>query len=73
MPHFPPAFKMLAAGSQDELKTYRQQAADQGRRPQYGVPEKIVLVDTLIKTRAGKLNKNRMRQAFGEACGGTMV
>ena len=53
--------------TEDELKDHMQKAADQGRLPKYGVPDKIMLVDTLAKTSVGKLDKKRMRQEFGQA------
>jgi fatty-acyl-CoA synthase len=48
----------------EELNSFMQQAADQGRLPKYGVPQKYEFVESLPKTSVGKLDKKQMRQEF---------
>jgi fatty-acyl-CoA synthase len=49
----------------DELKTFLARFVDSGQIPKYGVPEKILLVDTITKTSVGKINKKALREEFG--------
>ena len=41
-------------------------AAEAGKIPRYGIPDAVVIVDTLAKTSVGKLNKKQMRQDFAQ-------
>lgn len=52
-----------SVGSED-LKSYLQDAADNGEIPSYGVPDSIEIVDQLPKTSVGKLDKKVMRNRF---------
>jgi fatty-acyl-CoA synthase len=44
------------------LQTHMKTAAQQGRLPRYGVPERFEIIEALPKTSVGKLDKKRMRQ-----------
>ncbi len=48
----------------DDLKRHMQRAADEGKIPRYGVPDRFVFVDTLAKTSVGKLDKKVMRRSY---------
>ena len=49
---------------EDDLKAFVAKFAADGTIPKYGVPDRVVLVDTLPKTSVGKLNKKEMRKQF---------
>ncbi len=48
----------------EDLKAYMRRAAEEGKLPKYGVPERYVFVDEIPKTSVGKLNKKVMRQEY---------
>ena len=58
--------KEEARGKVDEgaLKAHMQRAAEEGRLPRYGVPDRCLLVDEIPKTSVGKLDKKTMRKEF---------
>ena len=45
----------------DELRSFMQEAAAQGRLPKYGVPDRVIITEALAKTSVGKLDKKQMR------------
>jgi fatty-acyl-CoA synthase len=55
-----------ARGKVDEeaLKAHMKQAAEAGKLPRYGVPDRYLLVDEIPKTSVGKLDKKRMRKEY---------
>jgi fatty-acyl-CoA synthase len=48
----------------DDLKQYMKTAAEEGKLPKYGVPDRYEFVDEIAKTSVGKLDKKLMRQAY---------
>ncbi len=48
----------------EDLKAHMQKAADSGKLPRYGVPERYEFVESLEKTSVGKLNKKVMREIY---------
>ena len=52
-----------AAEIKDHLKVF----ADGGVISKYGIPEKILFVDSLPRTSVGKVNKKELRQKYGDA------
>ena len=48
----------------NDLKAHMKRAAEQGRLPKYGVPDRYEVVDEIPKTSVGKLNKKVMRQMY---------
>jgi fatty-acyl-CoA synthase len=58
--------KADARGKVDEaaLKAHMRQAAESGKLPKYGIPDRIVLVEEIPKTSVGKLDKKKMRKDF---------
>jgi fatty-acyl-CoA synthase len=46
----------------DHLKTF----ADKGVISKYGIPEKIIFVDSIPKTSVGKFNKKELRERYGD-------
>lgn len=55
-----------ARGKIDEeaLKAHMKKAAEEGRLPKYGVPDRYLLVEEIPKTSVGKLDKKVMRQQY---------
>ncbi len=49
---------------EDALKAHMQKAAEEGRLPKYGVPDRYLIVEEIPKTSVGKLDKKRMRKDF---------
>ncbi len=47
-----------------DLKAFMKQAADDGRLPRYGVPDRYEIVDQIAKTSVGKLDKKVMRRMY---------
>lgn len=47
-----------------DLKAHMKHAAEQGRLPKYGVPDRYEIVEEIPKTSVGKLNKRVMRQMY---------
>jgi fatty-acyl-CoA synthase len=48
----------------ETFKTFMQKAAEAGRFPKYGVPDRYEIVDEIPKTSVGKLDKKLMRQDY---------
>lgn len=48
----------------EDLKTYMKNAAAEGKLPRYGTPDRFIIVDELVKTSVGKLDKKEMRRTF---------
>jgi fatty-acyl-CoA synthase len=46
----------------NHLKTF----ADQGIISKYGIPEKILFIDSIPKTSVGKINKKELRERYGD-------
>jgi fatty-acyl-CoA synthase len=62
--------KDAAAGEpvgEAEIKAHLKVFADRGVISKYGIPEKILFVDSLPRTSVGKVNKKELRQKYGEA------
>jgi fatty-acyl-CoA synthase len=47
-----------------DLKTHMKRAAEDGRLPKYGVPDRYEFVEEIPKTSVGKLDKKNMRQMY---------
>jgi fatty-acyl-CoA synthase len=47
-----------------DLKAFMKQAADAGKLPKYGVPDRYEIVDRIAKTSVGKLDKKVMRRMY---------
>jgi fatty-acyl-CoA synthase len=50
------------AAIKDHLKTF----ADKGIISKYGIPEKILFIDSIPKTSVGKINKKELRERYGD-------
>ena len=48
----------------EDLKAHMKRAAQEGRLPKYGVPDRYEIVDEIPKTSVGKLDKKVMRQMY---------
>ena len=48
----------------DDFKKYMKAAADQGKLPKYGVPDRYEFADEIPKTSVGKLDKKVMRKMY---------
>jgi fatty-acyl-CoA synthase len=48
----------------DELRNHFIEYAEKGVIPKYGVPDKVVITDSIAKTSVGKLNKKEMRKQY---------
>jgi fatty-acyl-CoA synthase len=65
----PLAFVVLKEGfaekvSEGDLKTFLMEFVDNGTIPKYGVPNRIVITDTIPKTSVGKISKKQLRENF---------
>jgi fatty-acyl-CoA synthase len=49
---------------EDALKSHMKKAAEDGKLPKYGVPDRYLLVEAIPKTSVGKLDKKAMRQQY---------
>jgi fatty-acyl-CoA synthase len=49
---------------EEDLKAHMRKAAEAGRLPKYGVPDKYAIVDEIPKTSVGKLDKKVMRRQY---------
>jgi fatty-acyl-CoA synthase len=52
------------AVSEGDIRNFIMQFAEDGAIPKYGVPDQIMLVDTIAKTSVGKLNKKELRKQY---------
>jgi fatty-acyl-CoA synthase len=50
------------AAIKDHLKVF----ADKGVISKYGIPEKIIFIDSIPKTSVGKINKKALREQYGD-------
>ncbi|MDM8536805.1 fatty acid--CoA ligase [Desulfobacterales bacterium HSG17] len=57
-----PEFKDKVTG--EDFKKYMKAAADQGKLPTYGVPDRYEFADEIPKTSVGKLDKKVMRKMY---------
>jgi fatty-acyl-CoA synthase len=48
-----------------DIKAHLKAFADKGVISKYGIPEKILFVETLAKTSVGKINKKELREKYG--------
>jgi fatty-acyl-CoA synthase len=48
----------------NELKDFFAKFAEDGVIPKYGVPDRVLIVDTIAKTSVGKINKKQLRKDF---------
>jgi fatty-acyl-CoA synthase len=48
----------------EDLKIHMKQAADAGKLPKYGVPDRYEMVDEIAKTSVGKLDKKLIRKDY---------
>jgi fatty-acyl-CoA synthase len=48
----------------DELRKMFSEYAEKGAIPKYGVPDKVVITDSIAKTSVGKLNKKELRKQY---------
>lgn len=61
-----PKPEYAASLSEADIKKVIQQYIDRGTLPKYGMPERILIVDSTAKTSVGKLNKKQLRKEFGQ-------
>ena len=54
------------AVSEGDIKAHLKVFADGGVISKYGIPEKILFVDSLPRTSVGKVNKKELRQKYGD-------
>jgi fatty-acyl-CoA synthase len=50
--------------SVEDLKKFYQKCVDEGLVPKYGIPDRIMITETIAKTSVGKLNKKELRKSF---------
>ena len=50
----------------DAVKSHLKRFADRGVISKYGIPEKILFVDSFPKTSVGKINKKALREQYGD-------
>jgi fatty-acyl-CoA synthase len=50
--------------TEEELKAFYMKFVDNGTIPKYGVPGKVMLVDTITKTSVGKISKKDLRVQY---------
>ncbi|MGA2997523.1 fatty acid--CoA ligase [Bradyrhizobium sp.] len=56
-----------ANGASDAtIKSHLKTFADQGIISKYGIPEKILFIDSIPKTSVGKINKKELREQYGD-------
>jgi fatty-acyl-CoA synthase len=53
--------KVDAEGLKDHMKAF----VEKGIISKFGIPDRIIFVDTLLKTSVGKLDKKTMRIKYG--------
>jgi fatty-acyl-CoA synthase len=54
-------------GIEESLKGHIMKFVEDGTLPKFGVPDKIMFVDSIAKTSVGKLNKKELRKQYGKA------
>jgi len=50
----------------EAVKSHLKRFADRGMISKYGIPEKILFVDSFPKTSVGKINKKELREQYGD-------
>ncbi|MGW8320455.1 MAG: AMP-binding enzyme, partial [Thermodesulfobacteriota bacterium] len=50
---------------EEELKAFFTKFYEDGTIPKYGVPNRIVITDSILKTSVGKINKKDLRKTYG--------
>jgi len=50
--------------SEEELKAFMKKASEEGKLPKYGVPDRYVFTDAILKTSVGKLDKKLLRKQY---------
>ncbi|MCB1823989.1 MAG: fatty acid--CoA ligase, partial [Candidatus Competibacteraceae bacterium] len=60
------------AGQVDEatIRDWLRDFADKGIISKWGIPDRVLLVDSIPKTSVGKLDKKEMRQQYAQAIQG---
>jgi fatty-acyl-CoA synthase len=53
--------------SEDDVRAHVMTYCDKGAISKYGVPQKILFIETLARTSVGKINKKALREQYGEA------
>ncbi len=48
----------------EDLKAFMKKAAEEGKLPKYGVPDRYEIVEMIAKTSVGKLNKKALRTSY---------
>ncbi|OQX26263.1 MAG: long-chain fatty acid--CoA ligase [Desulfobacteraceae bacterium IS3] len=48
----------------EDLKAFMKKAAEEGKLPKYGVPDRYEIVEMIAKTSVGKLNKKALRSSY---------
>jgi fatty-acyl-CoA synthase len=51
--------------SDTQIKAHLKAFADAGVISKFGIPDKILFVETLPKTSVGKFNKRKLREQYG--------
>jgi fatty-acyl-CoA synthase len=54
-------------GIEESLKGHIMKFVEDGTLPKFGIPDKILFVDSIAKTSVGKLNKKELRKQYGKA------
>ena len=52
---------------EDAIKDHLKVFADKGIISKYGIPGKILFIDSIPKTSVGKINKKELRERYGDA------
>ena len=48
------------------IKNHLKEFADKGIISKYGIPEKILFIDSIPKTSVGKINKKELRERYAD-------
>jgi fatty-acyl-CoA synthase len=51
--------------TEEDLKQFMKQFAEQGKLPKYGVPDRYLFIEAIPKTSVGKLDKKVIRKTYG--------
>jgi fatty-acyl-CoA synthase len=52
--------------TEEDLKKFMKQFAEEGKLPKYGVPDRYLFVDSIPKTSVGKLDKKVIRKTYSD-------
>jgi fatty-acyl-CoA synthase len=58
---------IAAPVSESDIKAHLKVFAEGGVISKFGIPDKIIFVDSLPRTSVGKINKKELRETYGEA------